>query len=213
MNHLTTSVRLAALLAALALTGCANRSLSEHQCSAGDWQSVGYSDGTAGHDQSRILTHQNACGPYNIIPDSAAYRRGWQDGIAQFCQPERGYDRGVTGHSYPTACPAGLRREYRAAYDSGRDLYQARNDVLSLEHEIVRHEQRIEAIRNELVDATTAQIDPTLTTKDRVDLVALSKRLIDERERLQDELPGLHRALDVALERLEGVEQRLAVRG
>ena len=51
--------QLTALLAIALLSGCAT--LSESQCAANDWQTVGYSDGARGQDSSRLLNHQNAC--------------------------------------------------------------------------------------------------------------------------------------------------------
>ncbi len=50
------------ILTTLVLTGCANRSLSAHQCHAGDWYTVGQHDGQQGADTSRLLAHQDACG-------------------------------------------------------------------------------------------------------------------------------------------------------
>ncbi|MFK7915535.1 MAG: DUF2799 domain-containing protein [Pseudomonadales bacterium] len=206
-------LRLTALASLLIASGCANRSLSEHQCLAGDWRTVGYSDGAAGHAQTRVLTHQNACGRHNVIPDTAAYRDGWNEGIAQFCTPQRGYDRGLAGHSLPMVCPSASRQSYRAAYDTGRELFLARDAVRSLEQQLGSHEHRIDQLGDELIDSTTAQIDPLLTPKERIELVTLSKRLIEERERLHQELPELRRALDDAIIHLESVEQRFAARG
>lgn len=212
MRASTPWFRLGCVLALLLAGGCANRSLSQHQCAAGDWQTVGYSDALQGYAQSRILTHQNACGRHQVIPDSTAYRAGWKEGIAEYCTAENGYDRGLAGHAYPTVCPAPHRAQYRAAYDNGRELFLARHEVQRLEQLIHRNERRIDTIGNQLIDSAAAQIDPTLTPKERVDLLTRTKSLLDERDRLQAELPDLNRALDFAIADLDELEQQIAAR-
>ena len=51
------------LISTLALLGgCASGgSVSENQCIASDWQTLGYRDGVAGYRSSRLLKHQDAC--------------------------------------------------------------------------------------------------------------------------------------------------------
>lgn len=199
---------LAALM--LTLTGCANRSLSAHQCTAGDWYSVGYRDGQSGADVSRVLTHQDACGRHGIVPDSERYRDGWAEGIARFCQPEQGFDQGISGRPYRNVCPAPQAQPFRVAYDDGREIFEARQDVAQLEQRINQHERRIENIGQALIDQASAQIDPTLTPKERIDLVANVKSLLDERDRLQNELPDLEDDLDLARAHLQYVDNSYA---
>lgn len=205
-------ISLTCLLALTVAAGCANRSLSAHQCQAGDWQTVGYRDGVNGKNQSHLLEHQNACGRHNIVPDAAGYRSGWAQGIREYCQPQRAYDLGVSGGRLRSVCPADLSTSYRAAFEDGRVLYLARHEVNRLENKIARDKQRIDAIGNELIDTATAQVDPTLTTQDRLDLLADSKALMDERDRLSRGLPGLAVDLDRAIVHLDEVQQSLAQR-
>lgn len=195
---------------ALTLGGCANRSLSAHQCSAGDWYSVGYRDGQSGADVSRVLTHQDACGRHGIVPDSDRYRDGWAEGIARFCQPEQGFDQGISGRPYRNVCPSQQAQLFRVAYDDGRAIFQARQDVAQLEQSVIRHERRIQTIGETLIEQATAQIDPTLTPQERIDLVADVKALLDERDRLQDELPALRDELGQARAHLQHIDQRYA---
>ena len=202
----------ACLLALLTTAGCANRSLSAHQCQAGDWQTVGYRDALNGRNQGYLLEHQNACGRHEIVPDAQAYRSGWAEGIREYCQPQRGYDLGISGGRQRNVCPADLASGYRSAYEDGRVLYLARHEVNRLESKIARDQARIDAIGRELIDTATAQVDPTLTTQDRLDLLADSKALMDERDRLADGLPGLAVDLERALAHLDDVQQSLAQR-
>ena len=57
-------------VAILVLSGCAAKpSVSEYQCMAGDWQSIGYRDGSQGLARSQVLKHAEACGEYGVVPD------------------------------------------------------------------------------------------------------------------------------------------------
>ncbi len=197
----------AALALTLATSGCGNRqSLSQHQCAAGDWQTVGLLDGRSGYDQTRLLVHQNSCGPHGVVPDSNAYRLGWQEGIHSYCDPQRGYDLGQRGKAHPNVCPSELRREFRESYDDGRSLYLARGAVARLERLLDQNEARLQNIDGEIIDATSAQLDPTLTAKERVDLLAETKALLQEKEQLRESLPPLAEDLAQARSRLATLE-------
>ena len=94
------------------LAGCASTTLSENQCKANDWYTVGYADGSSGYDASRLLQHDDACVEHGIIPDRAQYTAGWDAGIAQYCTPENGFDLGERGGLYNRICPANLENDF-----------------------------------------------------------------------------------------------------
>ena len=89
-----------ALLAIALLAGCAT--LSESQCAANDWQTVGYSDGVSGQDSSRLLKHQNACMKHGVTPDRMAYLVGWEEGVVRYCTPDNGFQQGQRGSGVGT---------------------------------------------------------------------------------------------------------------
>ena len=68
-HHLWSSSAVVALLFALA--GCSSNSVSESQCIAGDWQTIGYRDGANGNRSTQLLAHQDACVKHGVIPDRA----------------------------------------------------------------------------------------------------------------------------------------------
>ena len=183
-----------------------NRSLSEHQCTAGDWHLVGVSDGRRGYDQSRLLKHQNACGPHGVVPDSQTYREGWYQGIAEFCEPGNGYSTGVAGNPLPRVCPEPHRAGFQQAYNDGRRLFLARSEVEQIETSIQRTEARMDAITSELVEIAAAQIVPDLATEERIALGTRAQKLLAEQRRLRHDLPELHARLDDALRYLADVE-------
>ena len=70
----------AALLAALAaLAGC--NSMSEQECLATDWRTVGYEDGVNGFSGDRIGRYRNACSEHGVTPDLGEYQSGREQGL------------------------------------------------------------------------------------------------------------------------------------
>lgn len=203
----------AALLSgSLLLAGCASRSLSEHQCLAGDWQTVGERDGAQGLPATHVLVHQNACGRHQIVPDSTAYRQGWARGVKRFCTEDNGYQLGLSGRANPNICPDTLARAHQQAYFDGRELYLARAEVRRLEAEIERMETRRGKIDTEILASAAAQADPVLSPTDRLALIERTRTLLAERETLDTELPVLRSALDSAYDELDAIEQSVALR-
>src|SRR5258705_279322 len=114
-----------AVVLLFALAGCASDSISESQCIAGDWQTVGYRDGVNGYRSTELLNHQNACVKHGVIPDRASYMVGWESGVREYCEANNGYDVGERGYTYNNVCPDDQREAFLAAYHNGRQLYLA----------------------------------------------------------------------------------------
>jgi len=206
-------VRRILVLLALVSTGLAcskNASVSESQCTAGDWETIGYRDGALGYRSSRLLAHQDACIPHGVTPDREAYQTGWRQGIEEFCDPANGFEVGQSGEGHGNVCPAPQRDAFLAAYDRGRMLFVARDRVDSLAQAIAYRTQRIEAIGEELVVTASAQLNPMLLPDARIQLAARVKRLYDEKTRLAAEIPGLEAELQVRTSELESLDRSMA---
>lgn len=187
-----------------------NGSVSESQCAAGDWETIGYRDGALGYRSSRLLAHQDACIPHGVTPDRAAYQLGWRQGIVEFCDPTHGFEVGQSGAGHDNVCPADQRDAFLAAFERGRTLFVARDQVASLEQAIGYRTQRIEAIREELVVVASAQLNPMLLPEQRIQLAARLKRLYDEKTRLTAEIPSLEAELRVRTSELEALDRSMA---
>ena len=194
------------------VAGCASRSLSEHQCIAGDWYTVGERDGLAGASQTRVLDHQNACGRYDVVPDTASYRQGWEAGIERYCTADNGYQQGVSGRGYAGSCPPALDLAFRTAWEDGRSLYLARSAVRKLERQLQQTEERLESIDTELLGTAVAQAQPDLSEEERLALLDKTRQLLEERDRLERALPQLAADLDAAYADLELLEPSIADR-
>ena len=199
------------LITFLLLSACAGRgSVSENQCAAGDWQSLGYRDGVNGYRSTRLLEHQDACMKHDIVPDRADYMVGWEEGIREYCEPNNAFAVGERGWNHNNACPADLRKPFLHAYKEGRSLYQARLDVANLERDIEHKTARLAEANSQIVSTAAAQLNPALTAAERVELAARVQRLYDEKQRLRNELPDLETELVIKSRQLDRLDRTLA---
>lgn len=199
-----------ALVVSTALACAQRETVSKSQCAAGDWETIGYRDGTLGYRSSRILAHQDACVPRGVTPDRDAYLLGWSQGIEEFCTPRNGFDLGEGGGSHDNVCPAPLREAFLAAYDQGRSLWIARSRVGEIEQVLARAKYRLETIDAEIAGVVSAQLDPLLLPAQRIQLAARVKQLYDEKTRLQGDLPRLEAELAARTRELEALDRSLA---
>jgi len=194
----------------LALAGCGSRAtVSESQCYAGDWQTLGYRDGAQGLRNSQLLEHQDACGPFGVVPDRAAYMAGWESGAREYCHPNNAFEVGELGYGHSHICPADMQSDFVAAYRQGRQLYLARRDIAALESTIAAREARLEWVKSRIVAASTEQLNPELTVPQRVDLLAETQRLAEEKAAIEHELPELHADLASRTAQLDSMRQSL----
>lgn len=194
------------LVAIAALYGCQSTSISESQCLAGDWETVGYRDGVHGYRSTELLEHQNACVKHGIVPDRSAYMVGWERGIREYCVADNAFDVGARGDGHNNVCPDDQRDAFLSAYHDGRQLYLARVEVANLEQAIGQREYRLEQVKAGIVSTATQQLDPTLPPAARVDLLAATERLAEEKGRIEAELPQLRQQLSFKTQQLAALQ-------
>ena len=198
-----------ALFGVLALSGCAT--LSESQCIASDWQTVGYRDGVSGTQSSQLLKHQNACVKHGIVPDRQAYLAGWDDGVEQYCQPRNGFAAGERGVQRANVCPSHLQSAFYAAYKEGRQLYLARSEISGMQQSISQKENRLKQIKSQIVEVELHLIDGATTPLERRHLLEETKLLAQEQGKLETEIQSLKVEVAVKAEHLENLRQVLAL--
>jgi hypothetical protein len=201
------------IVALAALSGCAGRSLTESQCLAGDWETVGHRDGSRGLDASQLLEHQNACVRHGVVPDRDLYLRGWAEGVRRFCTPANGFTRGERGNEYPRVCPHELEPAFQDAWRDGRALYLARYDLRRIENLLSSRQAELEDIDATLADiAVRIATDPNATAADRIAWVNESVKLARTRVQIEAEIDSLLVDLDVQRLRVDDLSQQLAGR-
>lgn len=119
---------------ALLLAGCAT--LSEDACRGGDWERIGFVDGSDGYDRTRLAAHAKACRDYGISPDVAAWEAGRQQGLLVYCRTGRAYDEGADGRRLRDVCPVEDLAALELANERGLSWYRIGRDIDRAERRI-----------------------------------------------------------------------------
>lgn len=201
-------VRTATLASLLALSGCA--SLSESQCLASDWKTIGHRDGLSGAQSSQLLRHQNACMKHGVTPDRETYLAGWYEGVYQYCDSSNAFNVGARGAVYNNVCPEEMRESFYAAYQEGRRIYQAQAEINSLTRAIAQKEMRLEEIKDEMAAIAGYMVDAESTPGERVEMLLAAKDLAEEQGRLENEIHDLQMDVAVKADRLESLRLSVA---
>jgi len=106
----------------LSLSAC--KTVSEDTCMAGNWEAVGFKDGTNGKSAERLSKIAESCHKYGVSVDNLSYMTGYEAGLPKYCTFERGFERGESGSSYNEVCTGELAAEYGPGYEEGRVRYQ-----------------------------------------------------------------------------------------
>jgi len=120
------------LLGGSGLSGCAT--ISEDKCLAGNWQELGYRDGSNGVKRAKASKIADTCAKYGVDMNFDAYLSGFNQGIPTYCTYERGYALGESGASYNQICSGQLAQDFAPGYDEGRavyDIYQEHKSLIS----------------------------------------------------------------------------------
>ena len=164
-----------ALATVLFIASCA--SLTEDECRAGNWESIGFVDGTNGQFQSYISKHGEACTDYGVVPDTAAWLKGRLEGLKTYCTPQNVYEVGRHGTEMNPVCSPEQTAELRLANFYGLRYF-----------EITRWINDLEAERNDLTHLLATDFEGELTAEQiqlrrfyRTELLNLKKEILDLR--------------------------------
>src|SRR3546814_10687305 len=102
----------AIVIAGLALlqAGCAT--MNQDECLSGDWELVGYQDGTNGYPPSCMDKHAKACAAYGVRPDAATYMAARERGLFAYCTPPRGFREGRRSEEHTSELQPLMRLSY-----------------------------------------------------------------------------------------------------
>ena len=162
-----------AVMGGAGLSGCA--SISEDTCQAGNWEALGYKDGTRGVRRDKVAKYADKCSKYGISLNPEEYLRGFNAGLPTYCTYERGFALGEGGSSYNQLCSGALAADFAPGYDAGRIVYA------------VHQEHR------GLIDSYTSRMDDIYGVRQRLDTEDL---LPEDRKRLRKKLRRFQREAD-----------------
>jgi hypothetical protein len=128
--------------------GCAT--LSKNECLEADWFEIGRKDGSLGKPRALFQKHMDACTKHGISPNREAYYAGRDEGLRIYCSEENGFEQGRLGRKYQHVCPLDLEPEFLAGFYAGREIYEYKSKVASLEKQLRSIENQIEAKEKDL---------------------------------------------------------------
>jgi len=172
------------------LSGCAT--MSGDECMTSDWSAIGYEDGARGYTTDRFGQHRKACAKHGVTPDFSAYQNGRDQGLIEFCQPNRGFRVGTNGGSYNGVCNLSMEADFLDAYNAGYHLYTLRSNVNRATSAIHSNENELDTIEDKLLRNGAALIADETTKEDRILLLADMKDLAERTGRLQSEIRDLY---------------------
>jgi hypothetical protein len=171
------------------LSGCAG--MSSEECVASDWSAIGYEDGARGYNTDRFGQHRKACAKHGVTADFPAYQHGRDQGLVEYCQPNRGFNVGVNGGRYNGVCNVNVEADFLDAYNAGHRLYTLRSNVNRATSSIQSKENALDQIEKDLISNGAALIAAETTTENRVLLLAEMKNLAERTGQLQSEIKEL----------------------
>lgn len=118
----------------LFLMSCA--SLTEDECRADNWESIGFIDGTNGRLQSFISQHGEACSDFGITPNTTEWLKGRLEGLKTYCTPQSVYEVGRRGREMNPVCSADQTSELKLANFYGLRFYEIDTEIDQLESEL-----------------------------------------------------------------------------
>lgn len=124
---------ISAVLLAL-VAGCAT--LDRDQCLRADWYAIGLEDGARGLPLERSGDHRRACAEHGVTPKIELYLAGRNEGLKSYCTYEKGLSVGRSGQSYSGVCPAGLAGNFTAGFQRGKETYDLRRRLGTVEEQI-----------------------------------------------------------------------------
>ncbi len=176
-------------LVALLVTGCS--SMSETECLAVDWRTIGYEDGVAGFPGNHIAKHRKACAKHGVRSDLTLYQAGRAEGLREYCQPANGYRLGVRGGSYGGVCPAELEDRFLPAYDAGHHLYSLRARLSNAESQLDSKRRELDRAKHGIVATSAAVVSDEATREERADALVDAAELAERVGRLKEEIKQL----------------------
>ena len=180
--------------------------MDEDECRVADWRAIGYEDGVSGLAASHLGERREACAEHGVTPNFAAYQQGREEGLREFCTPASGYRLGRNGRPLPAVCPSELQGEFRNAYKSGREIYQAAVVVRATRSQLRRKERELDEVRSSLTSKTSRLIAPSTDTERRIELLVEIQELGSRKKKLEKEISKLSVDLERHRDKLAALE-------
>lgn len=211
-NHIVSTVRVGALMAATLVVGCAS-GVTSADCGGADWSALGFQDGAAGARSKLFEERADDCAKGAVAPDVAAYERSRAQGLKAYCSAGGGFAAGKSGSKYQDVCPADGEAAFLASFEKGVQLSELR----------VAHEKAIDDYDGALADLDQNQYllgvaekryaKPSISNEDREHERQEVEHRRREILRLEKALPQMLSGIESARAALDAYEAELAAAG
>lgn len=189
--------------AALVLSSCATMNKSE--CLTANWNTIGFGDGSKGYSASRIDQHRSACAEHGIAPDLTAYNAGRDKGLAQYCIPATGYNKGLSGSSYNGVCKGHNERAFLDAFNYGNAIYKEKAVLSKLKRDYSNADYNITSLEKESRHNERRIIKGKLSELQKYKLLQRNKAIAEEIGRTKSDLESISAAISDQQARIDSM--------
>lgn len=158
----------------LGLAACAT--ISKEECLNGNWEEIGFRDGTNGRASDYIQQHAKACSKTGVSPVQSIWEKGRQKGLPVYCVPAKAFSEGKKGNSLRPVCPAAQFASLEAANARGLEYHELSEEMNQAQYRINEIERSIVAEDSSVKRALLLQENRTLSHEIR--LLELRRSLI-----------------------------------
>jgi len=179
------------------LSSCAT--LGKDECLNAEWFTIGYEDGARGYPASRIGNHREACAKHGVTPDFARYEEGRQEGLQEYCTPQKGYGLGAAGKRSPDICPKDLEAAFLEGYNQGKLVHEARLTINRQQADLKKLNADLAAVNQKLDEYETELVrERRIGPKRRRYLLEEIKFLTEEQQYLNAEISDQESLLETS---------------
>jgi uncharacterized protein (DUF927 family) len=98
-------------------------------CQKTDWYQRGLAEGQWGASTSEIKEHIKVCAKAKVVPDEAAWRSGYAEGVKTYCTANSGWNHGTRNETYRGACVGLDESTFLRYHSAGQQLYRVRQEL------------------------------------------------------------------------------------
>ncbi len=174
-----------------AISGCAT--MSKEECLTADWYMIGQGDAEQGSSRTMLDVRRKDCAKAGVTPSLRDYDAGYEKGLKRYCTASNGYTQGVSGANYQGICTGFRADDFLSGYNSGLELFAARDRVNRVRNDISSYQQNIYNIRSEVSNLESRLVAGDTTQQQRYDYLERIKSLQRDLGENENNLRGAER--------------------
>lgn len=158
----------------LSLSACAT--IGKEECLNGNWEEIGFRDGTNGRTSDYLQKHAKACSKTGVSPVQSLWEKGRQRGLPAYCVPAEAFSEGKKGNKLRPVCPAPQMSALQAANKNGLEFHELTDDIEQVQYRIDEIDRRV--VAEDSSEARAFLLQESRTLSQRIRLLELKRSLI-----------------------------------